>query len=171
MHIHALDDRFAIKLFTDGAWDNGVAGAGAVLQSTADGAPVVAEIQVPEYLLSHWARGGQMQLISQLELFPVLVALATWGPEFAGRRIICFMDGVRDALIKGSSPLSDHFVMLSMIAWISRRYQLTLWFTRVASESNPADKPSRARAGEAAKELGGDFKVGQQDAIFLQRTD
>ncbi|CAE7454418.1 unnamed protein product, partial [Symbiodinium microadriaticum] len=155
--IHALDDRFAIKLFTDGAWDDGVAGAGAVLQSTAGGAPLVAEIQVPEPLLSHWAREGRVQLISQLELFPVLVALATWGPDFAGRRIICFIDnnGVRDALIKGSSPLSDNFVMLSMIAWVSRQYQLTLWFTRVASESNPADKPSRARAGEAAKELGG----------------
>ena len=155
--IHALDDRFAIKLFTDGAWDNGVAGAGAVLQSTADGRPVVAEIHVPKSLLSHWARGGQIQLISQLELFPVLVALSTWGPQYAGRRIICFIDnnGVRDALIKGSSPLSDHFVMLSMIAWISRRYQLTLWFTRVASESNPADSPSRSRASEAANDLGG----------------
>ena len=81
--IHALDDRFAIKLFTDGAWDDGVAGAGAVLQSTAGGAPLVAEIQVPEPLLSHWAREGRVQLISQLELFPVLVALATWGPDFA----------------------------------------------------------------------------------------
>ncbi|CAE7892922.1 unnamed protein product [Symbiodinium necroappetens] len=155
--IHALDDRFAIKLFTDGAWDNAVAGAGAVLQYSAEEGPLVAEILVPECLLSHWARGGKTQLISQLELFPVLVSLATWGPSLAGRRILCFIDnnGVRDALIKGSSPLSDHFVMLAMIAWIARRYRLTLWFTRIASESNPADKPSRSRADEAAMELGG----------------
>ena len=42
-----------------------------------------------------------------------------------------------------------------MIAWVARQRNLTLWFTRVASESNPADKPSRAKAAEAAAELGG----------------
>ena len=155
--IHALDDRFAIKLFTDGAWDNKVAGAGAVLQYSADEGPLVAEVVVPPCLVDHWARHGSTQLISQLELFPVLVSLLQWGPELAGRRVIVFIDnnGVRDSLIKGSSPLPGHFVMLSMIAWVARQHNLTLWFTRVASESNPADKPSRAKAAEAAAELGG----------------
>eukprot|EP00439_Symbiodinium_sp_Y106_P001230 s6858_g1.t1 len=58
-----------------------------------------------------------------------------------GRRVLVFIDnnGVRDSLIKGSSPLPDHFVMLSMIAWVARRFHLTLW----------------SRAKEAAEELGG----------------
>ena len=125
--------------------------------NTADEGPLVAEVVVPPCLVDHWARHGSTQLISQLELFPVLVSLLQWGPELAGRRVIVFIDnnGVRDSLIKGSSPLPDHFVMLSMIAWVAQQHNLTLWFTRVASESNPADKPSRAKAAEAAAELGG----------------
>ncbi|CAE7698871.1 unnamed protein product [Symbiodinium sp. CCMP2592] len=159
--IHALDSRYAIKLFTDGAWDNRIAGAGAVLQYALDQGPKVAEVVVPECLIEHWGRHGGTQLISQLELFPVLVSLVSWGPQLAGRRILAFIDnnGVRDSLIKGSSPLPDHFVMLSMIAWVARRYHFTLWFTRVASESNPADKPSRSQAREAAEELGGSLEL------------
>ncbi|CAE7488572.1 unnamed protein product [Symbiodinium sp. CCMP2592] len=159
--IHALDSRYAIKLFTDGAWDNRIAGAGAVLQYALDQGPKVAEVVVPECLIEHWGRHGGTQLISQLELFPVLVSLVSWGPQLAGRRILVFIDnnGVRDSLIKGSSPLPDHFVMLSMIAWVARRYHFTLWFTRVASESNPADKPSRSQAREAAEELGGSLEL------------
>ncbi|CAE7775381.1 unnamed protein product, partial [Symbiodinium sp. CCMP2592] len=90
--IHALDSRFAIKLFTDGAWDNRIAGAGAVLQYSPDHGPKVAEVIVPGCLIEHWGRRGSTQLISQLELSPVLVSLNRWGPELAGRRILVFID-------------------------------------------------------------------------------
>ena len=155
--VKAFNPSEPVRLFTDGAWDPGASGAGAVLVAGRAGTPLVAEVCVPQVLLELWQSQGRVQLISQLEMFPVLASLVRWGPCLAGRRILVFVDnnGVRDNLIRGTTPVPENFAMLSLIASVTKTYNLTLWITRVPSTSNPADKPSSKRAREAAIDLGG----------------
>ena len=70
-----------------------------------------------------------------------------------GRRILLFLDnnGVRDAVIKGSSKVADVFAMLAIIARRLDHDRLSMWTTRIPSKSNPADLPSRHEAGLGAK--------------------
>ena len=155
--LKVFDHSEPVRLFTDGAWESDAWGAGAVLVSGRAGTPLVAEVLVPENLVELWKSQGRAQLISQLELFPVLASLVHWGPHIAGRRVLVFVDnnGVRDTLIKGTTPVPENFSMLALIASVTRSYDLTLWITRVPSASNPSDKPSRKRVSEAVSELAG----------------
>ena len=85
----------------------------------------------------------------------MLVVMYHYGKQFAGRRWLCFIDNnsVRDALIKGTSAVSELFDMLSLIARCMSQFHLMVWFSRIASSSNPADKPSRlALAGRVLNE-------------------
>ena len=88
-----------------------------------------------------------------LELWPTLVFLARYGKRFHNRRVIIFIDNtaVRDALSKGSSPLCDLFCTLALCSYYISSNSLCSWFTRVASDSNPGDDPSRGRAKEMAE--------------------
>ena len=117
---------------------------------------LVQEVLVPSVLIKHWSRGGAKQLIVFLELWPILVFLARYGRRFSNRRVIIFIDNnaVRDALIKGSSPLCDLFCMLALCSYYISSNSLCTWFTRVASDSNPGDDPSRGRAKEMAALIG-----------------
>ena len=53
---------------------------------------------------------------------------------------------MRDALIKGSSPICDIFCMLALCSHCISSHSICPWFTRVASESNPGDDPSRGKS-------------------------
>ena len=56
-----------VRLFTDGLWDSGASGAGAVLVAGRAATSLVAEACVPQVLLELWQSQGRVQLISQLE--------------------------------------------------------------------------------------------------------
>ena len=66
-------------------------------------------------------------------------------------------NAVRDALIKGSSPVCDLFNMLSLCSYFISRSHLGAWFTRVASSSNPLDAPSRGEERMLADQLGAEL--------------
>ena len=119
----------------------------------------VQEVSVPSGLIQHWARGGAKQLIIFLELWPILVFLSRYGKRFHNRRVVVFIDNnaVRDALIKGSSPLCDLFCMLALCCYYISSNSICSWFTRVASDSNPGDDPSRGRAKEMAELIGAEL--------------
>ena len=88
-------------------------------------------------------------------MWPILVFLFRCAGEFAKRRMTFYIDNnaVRDALIKGSSPICDLFGMLSLCSYFISRSHLSGWFTRVASSSNPADAPSRGEERLMADQL------------------
>ena len=147
--ISTTDSKQPALLFTDGAFEVesgiGLGSSGLVFHDPLCGLKEVAEVDVPQSLISHWGRGGEKQLIAFLELWPVLLGLHTYGPGVRGRRLLVFIDnnGVRDALIKGSSPLIDLFTMLSLCSLTVSVHSVSPWFTRIPSASNPADDPSR----------------------------
>ena len=91
-----------------------------------------------------------------MELWPVVVALQSYGKRLYNRRCLSFIDNhaVRDGLIKGSSPLCDMFSLLPVVSLDIAIFSLSMWFTRIPSKSNPADDPSRVRSSEMASLLG-----------------
>ena len=152
-----------VLAFTDGAYEPNSEGAqcssGLVVVDSACEFKLVQEVSVSSLLIQHWARGGAKQLIVFLELWPILVFLARYGKRFHNRRAIIFIDNnaVRDALIKGSSPLCDLFCMLALCSYYISSKSICSWFTRVASDSNPGDDPSRGRAKEMAELIGAEL--------------
>ena len=136
--VDACDARPPARLFTDGSWESGTGGAGAVLYLSPDDQGKVAAVQVPDALVEPWSKEGDAQLIAKFELVPILAALLAWGSEIAGRRLLIFVDnnGVRDSLIKGSTPVPNLFSMLALIAGLLSSLDITPWYTRVASKSS-----------------------------------
>ena len=156
--LRVSDSRPPVVIFTDGAYEPSADppswGSGVVLLDPLCRKRVIAEVEVPEELVSFWVTlKDRKQIITHLELWPVLVALERWGTRMRGRRILLFLDnnGVRDAVIKGSSKVADVFAMLAIIARRLDHDRLSMWTTRIPSKSNPADLPSRHEAGLGAK--------------------
>ena len=158
--ISTADCKTPIMIFTDGAYEPeraGLAGSlGLVIFDPATGFKMVQPIEVSQQLLDHWKRHGSKQLIAYLELWPVVVCLFHYGASISGRRVIFYIDNnaVRDALIKGVSPNVDMFCMLAFNSLQISTHTLSVWYTRIASASNPGDAPSRDQAEEMARELG-----------------
>ena len=152
-----------VMVFTDGAYEpegeSFLGSAGAVIIDPITGLRRVFQVEVPEILCNHWRRFGSKQLIMYLELWPILVFLAAYSTSFINPRMIFYIDNnaVRDALIKGSSPVCDVFNMLALCSYFISGSQIGAWFTRVASASNPADAPSRNEAKKMAELLEADL--------------
>ena len=108
-------------IFIDGAFEpddpNRAVGAGAVVIDAFQQKKLVAEISVPEALVSLWRQKGRKQIIMHMELWPALVVLLKLGASLRNRRVLFFIDnnGARDALIKGTSPVEDVFSLLAMV--------------------------------------------------------
>ena len=89
----------------------------------------------------------QPQAIFQLELLAVLLLLQLYGPRVRGSALRIFVDneGAKCALISGYSANSWGARIVAQV-WIeAARWDIALWFERVASKDNPADGPSRQR--------------------------
>ena len=86
----ALGERRPVLLFTDGAWEDNKATAGAV---AIDGPfRVCAAVIVPDVLVEHWTKHAGDQIISQIELWALLAARWHYRLRFVGRRIISWID-------------------------------------------------------------------------------
>ena len=109
--ICATDKTRPVLAFADGAYEScesgAVASASLDLVDGLQSVRMVREVSVPPSLVRHWARGGAKQLIVYLELWPILVFLSVYGTKLNNQRVVVFIDNnaVRDALIKGSSPI------------------------------------------------------------------
>ena len=147
--ISAFGEKRPLLIFTDGCWEDGHAGIGAVVIDTATGERQIFMGAVPEPLLAHWRKHAGEQLICQIELYAMVVL--RW---MRNRRTIFWVDNeaARFTVIKGLSPSPT-------MRWLAReffRFEIDTptfsWIERVPSYSNVADGPSRS-APEAAMQL------------------
>ena len=158
--ISVSDEITPVLVFTDGAYepegDEMQGSAGLVIIDVVDNFKVVQPVVVPVELHQHWKRGGSKLLIALMELWPIAVAIQSYGKKLYNRRCLSFIDNnaVRDGLIKGSSPLCDMFSLLSVASLDIATFSLSMWFTRIPSKSNPSDDPCRGRSSAMAKLLG-----------------
>ena len=95
----------------------------------------------------------QRQAIFQLELLAVLLFLQVYGPLLRGAALRLFVDneGAKCALISGYSANVWGSRIVAQVWVEAARWDIALWFERVASKDNPADGPSRGRWALARK--------------------
>lgn len=136
-----------VLVFTDGAAEEEFQKVthGALLVDTRDGTRAHFGDVVPDDFVKLWKRNGKKQVISQAELFPVLVAKATWGQMLDDRSVLWFVDNesIRIALVRNFSPVLDNFCLLQFNSKVDLKIGSRNWYSRVPSHSNPSDAASR----------------------------
>ena len=118
---------------------------------------VVHQLAIPRSLLDRWTASGKKQVITELELWPVVVGMQNLSGILRKRRVLWFIDNnaVKDMLVKGSTRGSNLFAMISESLFLAGLYEAKLWISRVPSKSNIADFPSRGDSVAAAKLIDG----------------
>lgn len=138
----------AVLIYTDGSFEPGVGGAeariGGVLIEKRK-RPRVFGAEVPKCLLQRWFDSGKQHLVGQVEMYGILVAKYNWRKILTGRRVILFIDNfaVLDCYIPGTSKERTWRDILCHLEKIDEEFPCFVWATRVPSESNVADPPSR----------------------------
>ena len=145
-----------LLVFTDGAWEAGHAGAGAVIHCCATGATLACEIPVPQDLIATWIREAGEQIICQIEMWAFLALRVTMGNIFTAVPTVAWIDNeaARYALMKGSADSASLRKMARLNQHADLKAPSMIWYERVASFSNPADAPSRGGLHKACLELG-----------------
>lgn len=146
--IRLRGDGSPVLLFTDGSFEPSVDGDKAMIGGVLiiDGFPCrVFGGHVPSDLLDRWRKAGKEHLIGQVEMYAIVVARYLWKHLLQNRRVILFVDnwGVLDCYIPGTSKERTWRELLLRIEEIDATHPSYIWATRVPSESNVADPPSR----------------------------
>lgn len=154
--VNAVTDERPILVFTDGSWEGGIAGLGAVVIDVASQQTFVFSGQLPESLLAKWGTMVGEHLICQIELYAMVAIRWHFQQVMTNRRVIWWTDNeaARYSVIKcdSSSP--------SMKSLIREFYAFEVdspsygWIERVPSYSNIAGSPSRFSPQEACDILG-----------------
>ena len=95
-----------------------------------------------------------------LELVSIALGLSTFQQECSGRKVIVHSDntGAEATTRKGSAKTFDHADILHEVWTHAVLNHMALWITRVATEVNIADAPSRMDY-KALQSVGAEFKV------------
>eukprot|EP00435_Cladocopium_sp_Y103_P058987 s612_g21.t1 len=141
------DDR-PVLLYTDGSFEPSDGGDKAMIGGVliCDDLPCkVFGNHVPTELLDRWHAAGKEHLIGQIEMYAVVVARLLWKHVLQGRKVILFIDNwaVLDCYIPGTSRERTWRELLLCIEDVDFKHPCYTWATRVPSESNVADPPSR----------------------------
>ena len=94
-----------IHLWTDGAWEDGVAGIGLAAHDCFSGTGWVFKGLVPAKLVEAWRSEVGEQLICEIEMYAVLASLIQLNEVLSSRRVVWWIDNdaTRSVIIKGTS--------------------------------------------------------------------
>ena len=145
LELRAADSRKPVHIFTDGAFEDSVAGLGAVVFDAEYGWGRVLGGRLSESLLKKLLPLVGKQVISQVELIAALSVRMNLAKELAGRRVIIWLDNeaARFGLISGRSPSPSMDSLLRLFASVEDGSPSFTWICRVPSYSNLADGPSK----------------------------
>eukprot|EP00435_Cladocopium_sp_Y103_P059062 s2761_g21.t1 len=150
--VQAWSDIPPLLIFTDGAVEDNLEKVthGAVIIDLWKQCSFFFGDHVPRKFVSLWTHSGKRQVIAQAEIFPVLIAKATWNQMIQGRSVLWFLDNdaARLALVRNFSPVLDNFFLLQINAKLDVQFQARNWYSRVPSKSNPSDSASRLEFSE-----------------------
>eukprot|EP00435_Cladocopium_sp_Y103_P033666 s1851_g8.t1 len=149
-----LGSKIPVLIFTDGAWENDIASAGAVIIDGSD--RLGCEIKVPKSLVDHWLENAGDQISSQIELWALVAVKWFFRERFKERRVISWIDNeaARICAIKANSPSGTMRSLSRLLADIEALWPGFHWIERVCSYSNPGDLPSRGKLAEAVRRYG-----------------
>ena len=132
-------------VFTDGAFEAGVATCGAVVLSPRHRQAFVMGFQAPQDILAEWQKDGAKQVIAQAEMLPIALVKKQMAPLLHRARVIYFIDndGVKEAMVKGTTDsLACKKILRECMVQDSKNHSMS-WYARIPSPSNIADGPSR----------------------------
>jgi hypothetical protein len=154
--IDVTSERQPILVFTDGCWEKGYAGIGAVLIDLASGRRAVCRGVVPEVLLERWKGMVGEHVICQIELYVMVLVRWVFKQWLCNRRTIWCVDNdaARFCVIKGLSPSLSMKTLIREFYAVDAQDPTYSWVERVPSLSNVADGPSRNDCSEALELLG-----------------
>ena len=83
--------------------------------------------------------------IFEVESVGILLSLLLWEAYLKEQPVLAFQDneGVKSCMVTGTTSSNKVALMAEAIVRIEARSRALIWWERVASESNPADAPSR----------------------------
>ena len=153
--ITACDCLPLLHVFSDGAFEDGVATWGFVIVDCSSDSRTISGGTVPHALTEAWLAVVGKQVITQVEMLAVLFARLYLGKACAGRKMVYWIDNdpARDAYIRGHSDSDASLSILYSFFGVESQAPNFLWFSRVPSYSNVADEPSRGKAVTAALAL------------------
>ena len=136
-----------VLIFTDAAYEKGVASYGVVLVDPFTSSRLVGGGKIAPALVDFWKLDSPDQVIGQAEAFAVVLARRALSRFITGRRVLYFIDneGAREVLIKGSSKSRTLLLLGSIFFEMENKDQSLTWLERVPSASNIADAPSPSR--------------------------
>ena len=149
-----------VLIFTDAAYEGGVATWGSVVIDPASGVRAVNAGTIPAPLVKFWTNVAGAQVICQAESFAAVLARIHFRSVLFRRRAILFVDNQpsRFSLIRGTSNSWSMLTLSQEFHLAGEADHSIMWIERVASESNIADLPSRGAGSEAAALIGGRFE-------------
>ncbi len=145
-----------VHIFTDGAWEGGVAGLGSVVVDTLNGNSMVFQGLLRDPLRDKWVQEVGDQIICQIELFAMVALRWQLGAFLHERRSIWWVDNeaARHCLIKGVSGSKGMQRLCRAFYVLEALHPTFSWVERVPSYSNPADAPSHFEVDGGCKSLG-----------------
>ena len=139
---------FTSVCFTDGACegiDRNIVTVGGVLFDSRDSTFEFFGFHVSQDLVKEWKSRGVTQVIGQAEVYPVLLIKMRWKTKLHQRRCIFFLDSdaARESLVKASTGSDATRDMLLVNSSLDTEIEGLSWYSRVPTESNIGDDPSR----------------------------
>ncbi|CAE7638477.1 Abcb1a [Symbiodinium sp. CCMP2592] len=147
-YVEAARSATRAVIFTDAALEDNdsVASVGAVIYLESNDGQRMYHISaaVPEALLRH-VQQKSPKVIACLELMAAVATVCKIAPLLKGRRVFCYIDNeaARACMVNMFSPvlaMNRLVQLLSSVVWENSTH---LWVSRVPSDSNIADAPSR----------------------------
>ncbi|CAE7237649.1 unnamed protein product [Symbiodinium sp. CCMP2456] len=151
-----------ILIFTDAAFEGGVATMGAVVIDTMGGTPDIFDGTLPTAIVSSWQRYDDEQIICQAELAAAVCIRYRLRARLAGRKCIYFIDNesARFTLIRAVSGVPSMQALASLFHLWDEDHPHYAWVERVPSSSNPADLPSRGCIDDCVSLVNGRYSGG-----------
>ena len=125
--------------------DGSVTSIGALLLDSAGRGLHFFGLALPDAITEQWASGRRRNLVFEAEVLPYRIALTCWGEVLKNSHLVVFIDndGARHSWIAGSADSKHARWMIHQGALLESQLNVTPYFSRVPTASNPADGPSR----------------------------
>jgi hypothetical protein len=152
-------------LFTDGACeglDHDIPNTsiGAVMINLDSGERFLFGNKLSDELVLSWVKTtNKKQLVTEAEMFAVLVSFRLWFEHFKNNKLVIFVDSepTMFSFIRGASNSEVCNDIVRKFFLLHGKSHCFQWIARVPTKSNPADLPSRLRLQEAAVEYSADI--------------
>ena len=134
-----------VHVYTDAYQDDDGAGVGGIAYDSLGNILGFFSQAITTQQISQINSDEKQTIIAELEALAVLAGLELFCSHRAGHRVISFIDNEATlaAMIKADSSVPCLANCAEAVVELESSLDLDLWFERVASNSNPADLPSR----------------------------